>query len=251
MVTPRVRQGSLDALPADAIVVSRDLAASADLRIGQPLVARIGNGHRVTVHVAAVVDSVLGGGAAYVPDELPGSMTPGTAFLRTLPGKSAAPQLRELREAGVRIEPVSTYVARASQAEKEDSHLANVVILGIVMAYALLALVNTLVTSVSARRREIGALTLTGATHRQIVGIVVSEAVLAVAVGTLVSILSAGAVLGLQHVTLSRVIDHPPLALPWTSLWQIVALCTATAALAAFVAVWRTLARFEATPTSV
>ncbi|MFD0539972.1 FtsX-like permease family protein [Actinomadura luteofluorescens] len=136
----------------------------------------------------------------------------------------------------MRIEPVSTYVAQASQAEKEDSHLANVVILGIVMAYALLALVNTLVTSVSARRREMGALSLTGATHRQIVGIVVSEAVLAVAVGTLVSILSAGAVLGLQHVTLSRVIDHPPLALPWADFLQIVTLCTATAALAAIVA---------------
>ncbi|GAA2277602.1 ABC transporter permease [Actinomadura luteofluorescens] len=250
VVTPRVRQGSLDALPAGAIVVSRDLAASADLRIGQPLVARVGNGRRVPVHVAAVVDSVLGGGAAYVPSELPGSMPPGTAFLRTVPGKSATPQLRELREAGVRIEPVSTYVAQASQAEKEDSHLANVVILGIVMAYALLALVNTLVTSVSARRREMGALSLTGATHRQIVGIVVSEAVLAVAVGTLVSILSAGSVLGLQHVTLSRVIDHPPLALPWADLLQIVMLCTATAALAAIVAGWRTLARFEAVPTS-
>ncbi|WP_160161036.1 ABC transporter permease [Actinomadura sp. K4S16] len=250
VVTPQVRQGSLDALPADAIVVSHDLASSADLRIGQPLVAWTGNGHRVTVHVAAVVDSVLGGGAAYVSHGLPGSMTPGTAFLRTLPGKSVTPQLRELRAAGMRIEPVSTYVARASQAEKEDSHLANVVILGIVMAYALLALVNTLVTSVSARRREMGALSLTGATYRQIVSIVVSEAVLAVVVGTLVSILSAGAMLGLQHVTLSRIIDHPPLALPWTSLWQIVTLCTATAALAAFVAVWRTLARFETTPTS-
>ncbi|MFB4301050.1 FtsX-like permease family protein [Actinomadura sp. NTSP31] len=250
VVTPHVRQGSLDALPANAIVVGHDLAASADLRIGQPLVAWAGNGDRVTVDVAAVVDSVLGGGAAYVPNDLPGSMTPGTAFLRTLPGKSATPQLKELRDAGVRIEPVSTYVAQASQAEKQDSHLANVVILGIVVAYALLALVNTLVTSVSARRREIGVLSLTGATHRQIVCIVVSEAVLAVAVGTLVSVLSAGAVLGLQHLTLSRIIDHPPLALPWTSLCQIVTLCTATAALAATVAAWRTLARFETTPIS-
>ncbi|WP_141578843.1 ABC transporter permease [Actinomadura sp. WMMA1423] len=249
VVTPHVRRGSLRALPADAIVVGEDLAASADLEVGRSLVAWTGNGRRVTVRVAAVVDSVLGGGEAYVSDDLPGGLPPGTAFLRNLPGQSGTPRSSELRDAGVRIQPVSAYLDRAGQDEKEDSHLANVVILGIVVAYALLALVNTLVTNVAARRREISALSLTGATRRQIIGIVVGEAVLAVAVGTMVSVLAAVSVLGAQHLTLSRVVDRPPLAFPWTDLWQIVALCTATAALAAGLAAWRALVRFDAAPT--
>jgi putative ABC transport system permease protein len=111
------------------------------------------------------------------------------------------------------------------------------------VTYALVAIANTLVMNVAGRRRELTALGLGGATRRQVVSVVVGEALLTAAVGSLVAIVAAGLEIGLQRLALSRVTDHPPLPVPWSSLWQIVALCAATAATAALGAAWRATAR--------
>lgn len=243
VLTPRVLRGSLHALPDDAIVVSDDLASSNDLRVGQAITAWTGMGRHVTLRVGAVVDSVLGGADAYVPNDLPGSLAPGVAFLRTAPDGPVTSELSELRDQGVRVETRTAYLAQASQDEKRDTRLANVVVLGITVTFALVAIANTLVMNVAARRRELATLALGGATRRQVVGVVIGEALLTVTVGTVVALVAAGMEIGLQRLALSRIMDHPPLPLPWSSLWQVVPLCAATAVLAALFAAWRVTSR--------
>lgn len=123
--------------------------------------------------------------------------------------------------------------------DAQSTRLANVVILGIALIYALVAIANTLVMNVAARSRELTALELLGATRPQIAGVLLGEALAVVTSGALVGM--AGAVLSqvLQRLALLRVASDRMIAVPWLGAFAVISVCAATATIAVMLAAWR------------
>lgn len=143
------------------------------------------------------------------------------------------------RAATVELVPSLTDLAELAQQEAESTRLANVVILGIALVYALVAIANTLMMNVSARSRELEALGFAGATRRQVISVLLGEALLTVTMGALVGITGAVVSQMLQRVALARIVDDLPLGFPWLPGLAIILVCAATAATAVLVAAWR------------
>ncbi|MFT4081854.1 MAG: ABC transporter permease [Nocardioides sp.] len=143
------------------------------------------------------------------------------------------------RAATVELMPSLTHLAEMVQSEAESTRLANVVILGIALVYTLVAIANTLMMNVSARSRELEALGFAGATRRQVIWVLLGEALLTVTVGALVGITGAVASQVLQRLALVRIVDDLPIDFPWLSGITIVLVRAATAAIAVFGAAWR------------
>ncbi|MFD8705068.1 FtsX-like permease family protein [Kitasatospora sp. NPDC059648] len=124
--------------------------------------------------------------------------------------------------------PVVTYDAclkaqRAHAAEQTDN--AAVIILGIALAYALIAVANTLITAMAGRRREFALLGLAGAVRRQIGMVAAAESAIAVVVGTVLAAVATGLAAVTQHVSLSRLVTGAPTVIPWTQIAGTIALC--------------------------
>jgi putative ABC transport system permease protein len=110
----------------------------------------------------------------------------------------------------------------------------NYVIVGMVTLFCAVMLVNLLVAVIADRRREFTQLLLTGATRRQVLGLVGAESGLLVSVGVLF-----GTIGGLLTVipfslkTTHRVIPHAPVGIYLGVLGGVVALTLAASLLAA------------------
>ena len=88
-----------------------------------------------------------------------------------------------------------------------EIQLLNNVVVGMISVFAAIMVVNTLAAAVSARRRELGQLRLTGATPAQVRAVLVWEGVVVAATGIAVgSIASLGTILPYSWVKLDRLL---------------------------------------------
>ncbi|MYX94133.1 FtsX-like permease family protein [Streptomyces sp. SID486] len=175
---PEVTAGSLDRLGAGTVAVSELAADQQHLRPGSTLKLTLGDGTPATLTVAAVYARGLGFGdltfahdlvAHHVDNPLASSVLVGTTrtqeelstTLREFPG------LRVLSPAAA-----DTLQAGRQQANAEVNYLA----MGLVLAFTAIAVVNTLAMSVAERVREFALLRLAGATRRQVMRMLRTEA---------------------------------------------------------------------------
>ena len=98
-------------------------------------------------------------------------------------------------------------------------------VVGVIVAYAAMSLVNALVAALAARRRELALLRLAGATRRQICAMLEAEALLVAAVGAIAG--TAVAIAGL--IPLSVATAGSPL--PSGPIWVFGAVLVVIAAL--------------------
>ncbi|MDQ0831988.1 putative ABC transport system permease protein [Streptomyces achromogenes] len=175
---PGVTAGSLGGLTEHTVAVSELAADRLHLKPGSPLKLTLGDGTPATLTVTAVYAKGLGFGdltfahdllARHVDNPLSRSLLVGTdrtraqlvADLRGFPGlevlsPAAADSLR----------------AQRRQTDAEVGFLA----MGLVLAFTAIAAVNTLAMSVSERVREFALLRLAGATRRQVLRMLRTEA---------------------------------------------------------------------------
>ncbi|MDQ0684793.1 putative ABC transport system permease protein [Streptomyces achromogenes] len=175
---PGVTAGSLGGLTEHTVAVSELAADRLHLKPGSPLKLTLGDGTPATLTVTAVYAKGLGFGdltfahdllARHVDNPLSRSLLVGTdrtraqlvADLRGFPGlevlsPAAADSLR----------------AQRRQTDAEVGFLA----MGLVLAFTAIAAVNTLAMSVSERVREFALLRLAGATRRQVLRMLGTEA---------------------------------------------------------------------------
>lgn len=59
----------------------------------------------------------------------------------------------------------------------------------------------------------------------QIVKVAAAESAVAVAVGTVLAAVATGRAATTQHVSLSKLVAGAPTVIPWTPIWEAVALC--------------------------
>ncbi|MFJ9774292.1 FtsX-like permease family protein [Kitasatospora sp. NPDC101157] len=231
-VTPPVLSGSLTSLPENFLVIDEHAARSDSLSAGDEVVTLLPTGARVPTVIAAVVERGLNGDDTYLSASLTGAMVPDRVYLdsrtgtgRPLDEQQTAAVNQALAGSGAHVVTYDAYLEaqRAHAAEQTDN--AAVIILGIALAYALIAVANTLVMAVAGRRREFALLGLAGAVRRQIVKVAAAEAAVAVVVGTVLAAVATGLAAATQHVSLSRLVTGAPTVIPWTRIEGTIALC--------------------------
>ncbi|GII28579.1 ABC transporter permease [Planotetraspora mira] len=112
------------------------------------------------------------------------------------------------------------------------SRLGLLVVLGIILAYTAIALVNTLLMAASDRTAERGALRLLGATRAQVVRYVVGEALLVVAIGVVLAAGVAAVSLAGLWASLVQIAGPIAISVPWPAIGAVTGGCVVLAVLA-------------------
>ncbi|MEU6272860.1 ABC transporter permease [Streptomyces populi] len=183
---PGVTAGSLDRLTDRTVAVSELAAEQLHLKPGSTLRLTLGDGTPVELTVAAVYTRGLGFGdltfahdlvARHVDNPLATAVLVGTTRTRT----QIAAALHDVPGARVVSPRTADHLqAQRQQANAEVNHLA----MGLVLAFTAIAVVNTLAMSVSERVREFALLRLAGATRRQVLRMLRTEALSVVLLAT-------------------------------------------------------------------
>ncbi|MGR3869303.1 FtsX-like permease family protein [Streptomyces graminifolii] len=175
---PDVTAGSLRGLTERTAAVSELAADQLHLKPGSTLKLTLGDGTPRTLTVVAVYARGLGFGdltfahdlvARHVDNPLASSVLVSTTRTQT----QLATTLREFQ--GVQVlapADADSLQARRQQANAEVNYLA----MGLVLAFTAIAVVNTLAMSVAERVREFALLRLAGATRRQVLRMLRTEA---------------------------------------------------------------------------
>ncbi|MFJ9020083.1 ABC transporter permease [Streptomyces sp. NPDC102259] len=191
---PDVTAGSLDGLTEHTVAVSELAADQLHLAPGSTLKLTLGDGTPATLTVAAVYARGLGFGdltfahdlvARHVDNPLASSLLVSTTRTQT----QLATTLREFP--GLRV--ISPAVADALRAERQQTNAeVDFLAMGLMLAFTAIAVVNTLAMSVAERVREFALLRLAGATRRQVLRMLRTEALsvllLAVALGSAIAV---------------------------------------------------------------
>lgn len=184
---PHVTAGSLGGLTEHSVAVSELAARQHHVKPGSTLRLTLGDGTPATLTVAAVYARGLGFGdltfahdllARHVDNPLAASLLVSTDRTRSqlAANLSDFPGLRVLSPAAA-----DSLQARRQQTDAE----VNLIAMGLVLAFTAIAVVNTLAMSVSERVREFALLRLAGATRRQVLGMLRTEALSVLLLGTL------------------------------------------------------------------
>lgn len=207
--------------------------------VGQRVRVWLGDGREVTLRIVAVLRTGTGGNGVYVtPRNAPGAPVD-RVDVAVRDGADASAVDAALREAGAATRATvltkDEWLARSHPRSSESTRLGLLLILGIALLYTGIALANTLVMATSDRVGDLAVLRLAGATKPQVLRLVAAEALVVVAVGSLLG----GAVAGLNLLGLRGALAllsvRSPLVVPWGDLGAMVAASAVLAVLAAVV----------------
>ncbi|GAA3647386.1 hypothetical protein GCM10022224_007790 [Nonomuraea antimicrobica] len=129
------------------------------------------------------------------------SALPSAAYVKLRPGAAATEVRQALERAtdghNARAVTKDAWAATATATDRRASasRLGLLAVLGIMLGYTVIALVNTLLMAAPDRAGEHGALRLLGATKAQVLRYVMAEALLVTAVGVLPASRIKGAVI--------------------------------------------------------
>ncbi|MGP4047857.1 FtsX-like permease family protein [Streptomyces sp. 2A115] len=175
---PDVTAGSLAKLTKDAVAVSELAADQLHLKPGSTLKLTLGDGMPATLTVAAVYAKGLGFGDLTMAHDLVARHVDNPLAATVLVSTTRSQE--ELTAAvrkfpGVRV--LSPATADSLHAERQQANAeVNYLAMGLVLAFTAIAVVNTLAMSVSERVREFALLRLAGATRRQVLRMLRTEA---------------------------------------------------------------------------
>ena len=222
--------GSIADLDDDSIVVSPYWSS----QVGDVVDVWLADGTQAKLRVAAVMADGALADAYVTPSH--GTALAALIYVRLKPDTDAGTAEAALRAAtvgaGAEVTTRADWFARAAGRQGEASRLGLLIVLGIVLGYTAIAIVNTLLMAASERGRDIATLRLNGATPGQILRIFAVESLLAVAVGVVLAIGTAAVgVLGLW-VALLRLVGPTAIVIPW----QLIGLVAAGSAVLAVVA---------------
>ncbi|WP_330173292.1 FtsX-like permease family protein [Streptomyces sp. NBC_01498] len=207
--------------------------------VGQRVRVWLGDGREATLRIVAVLRTGTGDNGAYVtPRNAPGAPVD-RVDVRLRAGADAAAVDTALREAGratgTTVLTREEWTARNQPRSSGSTRLGMLLILGIALLYTGIALANTLIMSVSDRVGELALLRLAGATKPQVLRLVAAEALVVVAVGSLLgAAVAALNLLGLRGA-LALLSVPAPLVVPWGGLGLMVAASAVLAVVAAVV----------------
>ncbi|MFI9008453.1 ABC transporter permease [Actinosynnema sp. NPDC053489] len=170
-----VTAGSLDDLRGDAVALPSGWAERLGAAVGDPVTMKLGDGAQVDLEVAAVHTGAFD--AALMPAELViAHTTVGQASQVLVKGPESALAPLTARHPELRVADREQALAAGGGGEQTGAWV-NYLLVGMILAYTVISLVNTLVIATGERRREFALQRLIGATHGQILRMVGVESV--------------------------------------------------------------------------
>ncbi|MFJ4105170.1 FtsX-like permease family protein [Amycolatopsis japonica] len=238
----KVTQGDLTALTGLTVALPEVFAKDYGRGLGDTLSLRLGDGAPVDVKVVAVTSQRPGFESLLLPA---GLLAPHTTaglapqmLVRAAPDVDPAVLTERLREATAGL-PVSVG-DRAALVEAHDKDQAvgawvNYLLVGMIIAYTVISVANTLVMATVRRRREFGLQRLTGSTRAQVLRMAGFEGGLVALVGIVLgTVVSAGAIVPFCLVAADSLL---PMGSPLIYL-TIIGLAAALALAATLVPAW-------------
>ncbi|MFI8422377.1 FtsX-like permease family protein [Streptomyces sp. NPDC085479] len=217
--------GDLRRLDDRSIVVNEEFERR---RVGEEVeVWRADGSGPVRLRVAAVLARGTGDNGPYVTRaQAPGSVPDRLESDRPLPAEAEA----DGAGAGAGAAPAARNEAAATGLR---------LVLALVLLYTVIALASTLLMATSVRGPELASLRLAGATRAQALRAVTGEAVLAVAIGTVLGLGVTAAVLGALGAGLAALSAPVVLAVPWAQTGAAAGVCAVVAVAASALPAWR------------
>ncbi|WP_394360166.1 FtsX-like permease family protein [Amycolatopsis sp. SB7-3] len=238
----KVTQGDLTALTGRTVALPEVFAKDFGRGLGDTLSLRLGDGAPVDVKVVAVTSQRPGFESLLLPaDLLAPHTTAGLApqmLVRAAPDVDPAALTERLREATAGL-PVSVG-DRAALVAAHDKDQAvgawvNYLLVGMIIAYTVISVANTLVMATVRRRREFGLQRLIGSTRAQVLRMAGFEGGLVALVGIVLgTVVSAGAIVPFCLVAADSLL---PMGSPLIYL-TIIGLAAALALAATLVPAW-------------
>lgn len=183
---PDVTAGSLKGFGEGSVAVSELAADQLGLKPGSTLRLTLGDGTKAVLKVGAVYARGLGFGDVTMAHDLVARHVDNPLAATVL---VKSDRTREQLAAGVAKFPgvrvLAPEAADNLQAERQQANAeVNYLAMGLILAFTAIAVVNTLAMSVSERIREFAMLRLAGAQRRQVLGMLRTEALSVLLIGT-------------------------------------------------------------------
>ncbi|ANN14403.1 ABC transporter permease [Amycolatopsis orientalis] len=238
----KVTQGDLKALTGATIALPDVYAKDFGRGIGDTLSLRLGDGAKVDVKVVALTDQRPGFESMLLPASLLAPhTTAGLAqqmLVRAAPGVDPAVLTERLREATAG-QPVSVgdrdALVAAHAKDQAVGAWVNYLMVGMIIAYTVISVANTLVMATMRRRREFGLQRLTGSTRAQVLRMAGFEGGLVALIGIVLgTVVSAGAIVPFCLVAADSLL---PMGSPLIYL-SIIGIAAALALAATLVPAW-------------
>ncbi|CAO5160313.1 putative ABC transport system permease protein [Frankia sp. AiPs1] len=184
--------GSLSGLHGEAVAMST--AESRGKHVGDTVRLWLGDGTREELRLVAIYRRSIGFGDYLLPSTIVADHTTSplidSILVDTAPGAHIEWQALAVAHPGLKVNDRAS-VANAEQQQEDLGAWTNYLLVGLLIAFAAIAVVNTLAMATMARGREFATLRLTGATRRQVMRMVSWEAILitgiALVVGTAIT----------------------------------------------------------------
>jgi putative ABC transport system permease protein len=209
-------KGSLAALTGNTVALPETQAADMNRSVGDRITMRMGDGAPVDVRIVALYQAREGFETVLMPAQLVATHTtsglPSQIMIRTSDPSAVAPALAKLAEAhpGLAVVDRDTLVSSYAK-DQEVGAWINYLMAGMIIAYTAISVVNSLVMSTTARRREFGLQRLTGATRGQILRMMTVEAGMTTVIGVLLgTVVAATTLLPFTLVTDGSVLPKGP-----------------------------------------
>jgi putative ABC transport system permease protein len=221
-IAPGVVAGSLDDVHGNAAAVSRVFADAGKLRVGETVTVRLADTTRATLRVAGIYDRAAGIGDVLLDPAIVRrhSAAPTDTALLVAGGTAAGRSLARYAAGhpGVRSLDRGEYLATV-HTSNVDGAWGVWLVLGLAVAFATLALINTAAMTTTERRDEIATLRLLGGTAGHAVRMVLLEML-----PTLVAALGAGAgIVAIAVAGVPRGLSGVPLTVPVELIGGLVA----------------------------
>lgn len=191
MFSNQLVDGDFDDLTGQSIAIPDSTATDLGVGIGDAVDFRFGDGTGSELLVVATFHDLPGYENLILPDDLLAAHTtaraPTSLLVTASDGSSEDDFMSTLDEALAEEHAIAVgdrdALDTAVQEGANINALINTLMLLAVLAYAMIAVVNTVAVSVLGRRRELAMLRLAGATRRQVRTLLLTETTLATATG--------------------------------------------------------------------
>ncbi|WP_229067507.1 FtsX-like permease family protein [Actinoplanes sp. DH11] len=193
---------------------------------GDTVGIRVGDTDLGRLPVVAAVPQRIGGGASVL---LPAGLltagqladAPWRSFVTLAPG-AGHDDVADAVPGSATLVGVEQWLRQDGAARTSSSNAVLVAVMGLGALYALIGVVNSVVITVGARRREFAAARTAGLTRAQVVRTAVTESALVTGFGLLLGGTAAAGTLLAALITTGAVSGRPTLDLPWTLAGAVV-----------------------------
>ncbi|MGW5195084.1 ABC transporter permease [Kribbella sp. NPDC004138] len=184
----RLTSGSLAGLSGSTAAIPEYMADKTGRGVGSEITMTLGDGTTVKLRVVATFAAERGYESIILPASLVSAHTTDgltkQVLVRAEPGADVRPALAKLAAAhpGVQVADRSTLVASNTE-DLQTQAWINYMLVGMLIAYTAVSVVNTLVSTTLRRRREFALQRLTGSTRFQVLRMLTTESTLVTLTG--------------------------------------------------------------------